>query len=71
MVKTVLLPGEHTTIEFVHQGKEKDQGLGYLPDGTMVVVEQGRQFIGSEVEVEVMRLLQTEAGRMVFCKICA
>jgi len=69
MVKTVLLPGEVTSIEIVHKGKEKAQGLGYLPDGTMVVVENGETCIGDVVTVEVLRLLQTDAGRMIFCKI--
>lgn len=68
MVKTVLLPGEVTTIEVVHKGKEKGQGLGYLPDGTMVVVENGASNVGKTVDVEVLRLLQTDAGRMIFCK---
>lgn len=68
MVKTVLLPGEITSIEVVHKGKEKGQGLGYLPDGTMVVVEDGETCIGDTVTVEVLRLLQTDAGRMIFSK---
>ncbi len=69
MVKTVLLPGERTDIDLVHKGKEKGQGLGYLPDGTMVVVEDGEVHIGENVSVEVMRFLQTDAGRMIFSKI--
>lgn len=69
MVKTVLLPGERTEIDLVHKGKEKGQGLGYLPDGTMVVVEDGEVHIGENVSVEVMRFLQTDAGRMIFSKI--
>ena len=67
-VKTVALPGEEMKIKVIHKGKEKDQGVGYLPDGTMVVVEQGANLVGKTVEVKVARILQTVAGRMVFVK---
>ena len=66
MVKTVVLPGETIDIVILKQGKESDQGVGYLPDGTMVVVEGGGKLIGESVEVKVERLLQTEAGKMIF-----
>lgn len=68
MVKTVVLPGEKLTLKIIQKGKEDGQGVGYLPDGTMVVVEEGDKLIGEEVEVEVKRLLQTDAGRMIFAK---
>ena len=56
-------------LEFVmKEGKERDQGIGYLDDGTMVVVEDGRRFIGKRVEVGVTSILQNPAGRMVFGK---
>lgn len=68
MVKTVVLPGEELIIKVIQQGKEKGQGVGYLPDGTMVVVEDGEDLVGQEVETMVERLFQTEAGRMIFVK---
>ena len=68
-LKTVVLPGERLKIKVVQKGKEEGQGVGYLEDGTMVVVEDGWNLIGKEVEVEVSRILQTAAGRMVFGKI--
>lgn len=68
LIKTVVLPGEDLKIKVIQEGKEKDQGVGYLPDGTLVVVENGRELIGKEIETVVERLLQTEAGRMIFTK---
>ncbi len=68
MVKTVVLPGEELTIRIIQKGKEKGQGVGYLPDGTMVVLEGGEEKIAQEVETVVERLFQTEAGRMIFVK---
>lgn len=65
-LKTVILPGESMTIKVIQEGKEKDQGVGYLEDGTMVVVEGGNNMIGDTVETEVMRVFQTAAGRMIF-----
>ncbi|MFN2250319.1 MAG: PIN/TRAM domain-containing protein [Anaerolineae bacterium] len=65
-VKTVLLPGETIDIAIIQEGKEFGQGVGYLEDGTMVVVEGGRDYIGQTIEVVVTRMLQTVAGRMVF-----
>lgn len=62
------LPGEHTLIELVQKGQDSHQGVGYLPDGTMVVVEQSSNLIGQSVEVEVVRSLQTAAGKMMFAK---
>lgn len=68
MVKTVVLPGEVIEVNILKRGKELDQGVGYLPDGTMVVVEKAGELIGSDVEVRVERLLQTDAGKMIFAK---
>lgn len=67
-VKSILLPGEELTINVIQEGKESDQGVGYLDDGTMVVVEEGRRLIGKEVDVNVTKVLQTAAGRMIFAK---
>lgn len=68
-LKLVALPGELLTLKIVKQGDQFGQGVGYLDDGTMVVVEQGRNAIGQEVPVMVTSVLQTPAGRMVFGKI--
>ena len=67
-VKTVVLPGESITVHIIQEGKELGQGVGYLDDGTMVVVEDGRRLIGDTVEVNVTRTLQTVAGRMIFAQ---
>ena len=67
-VKSILLPGEELTINVIQEGKESGQGVGYLDDGTMVVVEEGRRLIGKEVDVTVTKVLQTAAGRMIFAK---
>lgn len=67
-VKTVAVPGESLTLKIVHLGKDPKQGVGYLPDGTMIVVENGAQMIGKEVKSEVSRVLQSSAGRMIFVR---
>ena len=67
-VKPVLLPGEEMVIQIVKDGKESGQGIAYLDDGTMIVVEGGRKCIGETVEVVVTSVLQTAAGRMIFAK---
>lgn len=67
-VKTVVLPNERLTIQITSTGKEKDQGVGYLSDGTMVVVEGGAKYKGLSVQVKVHRVLQTDAGKMIFGK---
>ena len=67
-LKAVWLPGEVISIEIVHQGKEPNQGLAYLPDGTMIVVENGRQHIGRKIKAEVSSVLQTATGRMIFAR---
>jgi uncharacterized protein YacL len=67
-VKTVLHPGEEMTVRIIQEGKEAGQGVGYLDDGTMIVVEQGSRFMEREVGVTVTRVLQTVAGRMIFAQ---
>jgi uncharacterized protein YacL len=67
-LKPVVLPGETMSIFVAKEGKEKDQGVGYLDDGTMVVVEEGRRLIGRKADVMVTSILQTSAGRMIFTK---
>ncbi len=67
-VKTVSLPGEVVKIKIIHVGKDPKQGVGYLADGTMIVVEEGSALLGKEVEVKVARVLQGPAGRMVFAR---
>lgn len=68
-LKLVALPGENLPVRIVKQGDQVGQGVGYLDDGTMVVVEQGRQAIGQEVNITVTSVLQTPAGRMIFGRI--
>lgn len=68
-IKTMLLPGEAFEVEIIQAGREQGQGVGYLDDGTMVVVEQGANIIGQRRHVEVTRVLQTVAGRMIFAQI--
>jgi uncharacterized protein YacL len=65
-VKPALLPGEDLRVRVIQPGKDAGQGVGYLDDGTMVVVEGGAKSIDSELDVTVTRVLQTVAGRMVF-----
>jgi uncharacterized protein YacL len=69
--KTVLLPGEILSLRIAREGKDKGQGVGYLADGTMVVVNQAQNFIGQQLEVQVQSLLQTGAGVIVFAEIKA
>ena len=68
-VRPTFLPGEGLRLRVVREGKEADQGVGYLEDGTMVVVQGGKSRIGSEVDTEVTSVLQTSAGRMIFARI--
>jgi uncharacterized protein YacL len=67
-VKSVLLPGEALSIRVIQEGKEPGQGVGYMDDGTMVVIENGREFLNQEVPVMVTKVLQTAAGRMIFAR---
>lgn len=68
-VKQVLLPGESLDVTIIQEGKEVGQGVGYLDDGTMVVVEDGRGHLDKEVTVTVTKVLQTAAGRMIFARL--
>ncbi len=67
-LKPVVLPGEDMQLFLVKEGKERNQAVAYLDDGTMIVVEDGRRHIGSNINVQVTSVLQTAAGRMIFAK---
>ena len=68
-VKSVVLPAERITLIIFQEGKEHGQGVGYMDDGTMVVVENGHEYIGEYKEVVVTKVLQTAAGRMIFARV--
>ncbi len=68
-IKQVVLPQEEMQIFVVKEGKEHDQGLGYLSDGTMIVIEDGKKYVGKTIKVIVSTVLQTSAGRMIFAKV--
>jgi uncharacterized protein YacL len=68
-VKSVVLPGEILRINIIQEGKEYSQGVGYMDDGTMVVVENGKDYIGEYMEVNITKVLQTAAGRMIFGRV--
>jgi uncharacterized protein YacL len=68
-LKPVVFPGEEMRVKLLKEGKEHNQAIGYLDDGTMIVVEDSRRLIGQEVKVVVTSVLQTQAGRMIFAKI--
>ncbi len=68
-LKTVAVPGETMKIKIVHAGKDKNQGVGYLLDGTMIVVSEAAELLGEEIKVEVTRNLQVPTGRMIFAKL--
>jgi uncharacterized protein YacL len=67
-VKSVVLPGEVFAIRVIQEGKEVNQGVGYMDDGTMVVVENGNRYLNKEITVTVTKVLQTAAGRMIFAR---
>ncbi|HHW44802.1 MAG TPA: TRAM domain-containing protein [Desulfotomaculum sp.] len=67
-IKPVVLPGEEMTVQVVRDGKEAGQGVGYLDDGTMIVVDGGKKYMGQTISVMVTSVLQTAAGRMIFAK---
>lgn len=67
-LKVVAVPGEALHIKLQHPGKDITQGVGYLDDGTMIVVEQGKEYVGSTVDVVVSRVIQTATGRILFAK---
>jgi uncharacterized protein YacL len=68
-LKPVVLPGEDMRVALVKEGKDQSQAIGYLDDGTMVVVENGRRKLNQEVDVTVTSVLQTTAGRMIFARL--
>lgn len=67
-VKSVVLPGETFAIQIIQEGKEANQGVGYMEDGTMVVIENGNKFLNTSKNVTVTKVLQTAAGRMIFAR---
>ncbi|MGQ9598167.1 MAG: PIN/TRAM domain-containing protein [Anaerolineae bacterium] len=67
-VKSVLLPGETISVRIIQEGKEPGQGIGYLDDGTMIVIEEGRPYIGQTIPVSVKKVLQKTEGRLVFAQ---
>lgn len=69
LLKPPMLPGDKMLIKLVQKGKAKDQSVGYLEDGTMIVVEASKQFVGEEKEVVISRFLQTKAGKMYFAEV--
>jgi uncharacterized protein YacL len=68
-IKPVVLPGEELKVHVIQEGREPSQGVGFLDDGTMIVVESGRRYINSHLNVIVARVLQTAAGRMIFANL--
>ncbi len=70
-LKPVVLPGEEMTVQVIKDGKEPGQGVGYLDDGTMIVIDGGKRYIGQTIKVIVTSVLQTTAGRMIFAKLKA
>ncbi|KAB8127744.1 PIN/TRAM domain-containing protein [Gracilibacillus oryzae] len=67
-VKPIVLPGEELVVQVIKDGKEQNQGVAYLDDGTMIVVEEGKSYIGKTIDVIITSVLQTSAGRMIFAK---
>ncbi len=68
-VKTAVLPGEEIEVKVLREGREQGQGVGYLDDGTMIVVEDGRSMVGGVVKAQVTSVLQNPAGKMIFAKV--
>jgi uncharacterized protein YacL len=67
-LRPIYLPGDSIEVKILKEGKEAAQGVGYLDDGTMVVVEEGRKHVGGELRVVITSALQTSAGRMIFAR---
>ena len=67
-IRPIYLPGDCLDIKIIKDGKEATQGVGYLDDGTMVVVDEGRKYVGGELKIIVTSALQTSAGRMIFAR---
>ncbi len=68
-LRPVVLPGEHMTLKIIREGKEPGQGVGYLDDGTMIIVDHAQKYVGSTATVTVTSVLQTTAGRMIFSEL--
>jgi len=68
-LKPIFLPGEHLEVKIVKEGSERNQGVGYLDDGTMIVVDNAKHLIGKKLDVSVTSVLQTSAGKMIFAKV--
>mgnify|MGYP001684061586 FL=1 len=68
-VKPILTTGERLKVQVLREGKENNQGVAYTEDGTMIVVENGKRYVGKNIEVEVQSVLQTSSGRIIFTKI--
>jgi uncharacterized protein YacL len=68
-IKPVVLPGEEINVKILKEGKEMGQGVAYLDDGTMIVVDNGRRVMGKTIDVIVTSVLQTPAGRMIFARL--
>ncbi len=67
-IKAALLPGQTITVQIVQEGREHNQGVGYLPDGTMIVVEEGIRYMDRTIDVTITRMIQTAAGKMYFAR---
>lgn len=68
-VKIMVIPGEEMKLSIIKEGKESNQGLAYLDDGTMIVVENGKKYVGENIDVVVKTVLQTSAGRIIFARV--
>jgi uncharacterized protein YacL len=68
-LKPAVLPGESLRVKVLREGKESEQGVGYLDDGTMIVIEGGRERVGDTVDVEVTSVLQSASGKMIFSRV--
>jgi len=68
-MKPAILPGETFNLKIAREGKDKGQGIGYLNDGTMVVVNNAQHFVGQQIEIQVQSLVQTGAGVLVFADV--
>jgi len=68
-LKMSIVPGEELTIKITHEGKEREQGVGYLPDGTMIVVDRARALVGQDIAVVITKIHQTPAGQLFFARL--
>jgi uncharacterized protein YacL len=68
-IKTVILPGEEMLVKIIHEGKEKEQGVGYLQDGTMIIVDKAKDKVSQEIGVKVNKIIQSPAGKIIFASV--